>query len=72
MLLATRTASREQADAVVQQITQAGFAPYVQGVRAENPYWQVYIRVARDAATTDAAVNALRQMGFAPELLVRP
>ena len=72
VLLATRTASREQADAVVQQITQAGFAPYVQGVRAENPYWQVYIRVARDAATTDAAVNALRQMGFAPELLVRP
>lgn len=72
VLLATRTASQEQADAVAEQITQAGFAPYVQGVRAENPYWQVYIRVARDATTTDTAVRTLRQMGFAPELLVRP
>ncbi len=72
VLLATRTATRELADQAAGQITDAGFAPYIQTVRANNPYHQVYIRVARDAATTDAAVNALRQLGFAPELLVRP
>ncbi|GAA5235092.1 type II secretion system protein GspD [Verticiella sediminum] len=72
VLLAASVASQAQADEIAEQIRNAGFAPYVQVRRAgANPVYQVYIRVAREAATTDAAVGALRQLGYAPELLVR-
>ncbi len=72
VLLAASLPSEELAQQAMQQIAGKGFAPYMQTVRADNPYYQVYIRVARDATTTDTAIGALRQLGFAPELLVRP
>src|SRR5690606_20675360 len=71
VLLAASVASEELPQQVMQEISNAGFVPYVQTVRSDNPYYQVYIRVARDAVTTDTAVAALRQMGFTPELLVQ-
>lgn len=72
VILAARLGSEDQAQAAIQQLSRAGFAPYAQVVRGENPYYPVYIRVARDSTTTDTAISALRQLGFVPELLVRP
>ncbi|MGE4337317.1 MAG: type II secretion system secretin GspD [Pigmentiphaga sp.] len=73
VILAATLASESMAQQAMQQITRGGFAPYVQVVRQqENPFYQVYIRVARDATSTDTAIDGLRQLGFVPELLVRP
>ncbi len=73
IILAESVAAENQAEQAMDQIRRAGFAPYVQVVRRDgNPYYQVYVRASRDAASTDTVVNALRQLGFRPELLVRP
>lgn len=72
VLLAASTATEELARNVAERITQAGFAPYIQPIPGASPIYRIYIRVARDAATTDTAVAALRGLGYAPELLVHP
>lgn len=72
VLLAASTPTEELARDAAARIGEAGFAPYIQPIPGASPVYQVYIRVARDAATTDTAIAALRELGYAPELLVRP
>ena len=72
VLLAATLPSSELAEQAMQQIRGAGLAPYSRPHDGDNPSHLVYIRVARDAITTDMAIGTLRQLGFAPELLVRP